>query len=325
MLTAVAYFHNYLGSIIRSLLVIAMELRDLQYFAAIAEHRSVRRAAEALDLSQPGLSKSLRRLEQELRAKLVTRTPKGVELTAVGSALAAHVRRLHLAFDDVAREAADLSEGRAGHLRVGASPVHADLLPAAYSVLLKDAPGVTFSVTVTDNDVMIPALRKGELDLIVNYLPESPYEGCDTEQLSGGVDIVVYASASHPLTRKRVVTIADLARERWVLSPVNILPWHWLFRAFTDRGQPPPRVAFETRSIRLRLQVVAASRHLGFLAKRIVRQAAARFRLKELPVKDVTWRRPIGIIYRKDAYLSPAARRFIEILKATAKEIAKEP
>jgi DNA-binding transcriptional LysR family regulator len=176
----------------------------------------------------------------------------------------------------------------------------------------------------SDNDVMIPALRKGELDLIVNWLPESPWEGCDTEQLSADHDIVVYASASHPLARKRSVTIADLAQHRWVLSPVNILPWHWLCRAFQERGQPPPRVAFETRSIRLRLQIVAASSHLGFLAKRVIRQAAPHFRLKELPVKGVTWRRPIGVIYRKDAYLSPAARRFIEILKATAKEIATE-
>jgi DNA-binding transcriptional LysR family regulator len=180
-----------------------MQLRDLEYFSAIAEHRSVRRAADTLGMSQPGLSKSLRRLETELRAKLVARTPKGVDLTAVGAALLAQVRRLHLTFEDVAREAADLSAGRAGHLRVGANPLCADLLPAAYAILLKDAPGVTFSATVDDNDVMIPALRKGEIDLIVNYLPESPWEGCDTEQLDADYDIVVYASASHPLARKK--------------------------------------------------------------------------------------------------------------------------
>ena len=78
-------------------------------------------------------------------------------------------------------------------------------------------------------------------------------------------------------------------------------------------------VAFETRSVRLRLQIVAASRHLGFLAKRVVRQAAPQFQLRELPVKDATWRRPIGIIHRKDAYLSPVAMHFIEALKAIAK------
>lgn len=296
-----------------------MELRDIGYFAAIAEHRSLRRAAEALDLSQPGLSKSLRRLEHELGTKLVTRTPKGVELTAVGSALAARAQRLRLTFEDVAREAADLSGGRAGHLRVGVSSVHADLLPAAYAALLKKAPGVTVSVTVSDNDVILPALRKGELDFIVNYFPDSPLPDCQIDRLPGDYDIVVYSSASHPLANRRTMSLADLAGQGWVLSPINVLPWHWLSQAFQKCGQSAPRVAFETRSVRLRLQIVAASRHLGFLAKRVIRQAASQFQLKELPVKDATWRRPIGIIHRKDAYLSPVAVHFIDVLKATAK------
>lgn len=297
-----------------------MELRDLGYFAAIAEHRSLRRAAEALDLSQPGLSKSLRRLEHGMGTKLVRRTPKGVELTTVGIALAAQVRRLQLAFDDVAREAADLSEGRAGHVRIGANPVHADLLPAAYAILAREAPGVTFSVTVSDNDVMVPALRKGELDLILNYFPDSPLAGLDVEPLPTDHDIVVYAAARHPLARRRAIVLAELSGYGWALSPIHMLPWHWLPQAFQQRGLPPPHVAFESRSVRLRLQVVAASLHLGFMPRRVVREAAPRYRLKELAVSDANWRRAIGIIRRRDAYLSPATRRFIEILKTTAKQ-----
>ena len=54
-----------------------MELRDIEYFAVIAEHGHLGRAADALGLSQPALSKSLRRLEQALQVKLVKRTPKG--------------------------------------------------------------------------------------------------------------------------------------------------------------------------------------------------------------------------------------------------------
>jgi DNA-binding transcriptional LysR family regulator len=104
-----------------------------------------------------------------------------------------------------------------------------------------------------------------------------------------------------------------------VRSPINVLPWHWLSQAFQRAGEAPPRVAFETRSVRLRLQIVAASRHLGFLAKRVVRRAAPQLQLKALPVRDATWRRPIGIIQRKDAYLSPVAMRFTEALKAIAK------
>ena len=62
----------------------------------------------------------------------------------------------------------------------------------------------------------------------------------------------------------------------------------------------------------------------SFLVEEQLVQAARGFRLKELPVKDLAWRCPFGVIYREGGYLSPAARRFIEILKATAKEIAAE-
>ena len=299
-----------------------MELRDIEYFAAVAEHSNVRRASEALGLSPPALSRILRRLEESMKAKLVKRTPKGVELTEVGSALLAQVRRIRLTLDDVTREAADLSEGRAGHLRIGVSAARAEEVPAAYAALLKDAPNVTLAITVSDNDVMLPALRNGQLDLIVNYLTESPYEGCVKEILYDD-EVVVYASANHPLARRKIVTLVDLARERWALSPVNMLPWHWLYRAFQDRGLSPPRVAVETRSVRLRLQTVASSNLLGFISIRIIRQAAPRFRLKPLPVKEVTWRRSVGVIYRDGGYLSPAAKRFIEILKLTAREISK--
>ena len=73
-----------------------MELRDIQYFAVVAEHGNVRRASEALGLSPGALSKSLRRLEESLKAKLVERTPKGVALTSVGAALLSQVQRLRV-------------------------------------------------------------------------------------------------------------------------------------------------------------------------------------------------------------------------------------
>ena len=88
-----------------------MELRDIEYFAVIAEHGHLGRAADALGLSQPALSKSLRRLEHALHVKLVKRTPKGVELTAEGSVLLLRVRELRLSLQGVAREIADMSSG----------------------------------------------------------------------------------------------------------------------------------------------------------------------------------------------------------------------
>src|SRR5262245_45553969 len=157
-----------------------MELRDLEYFAVIAEHGHLGRAAEALRLSQPALSKSLRRLEQILEVRLVSRTPKGVELTTEGSLLLLRIRDVRLSLQGVAREIADVSEGRAGHLRIGIGlPVSQVLLGNAVAALLKDAPRTRLVVSGSDNDVMFPALLNGELDAVVNYY--RPSEGLRCE------------------------------------------------------------------------------------------------------------------------------------------------
>jgi len=302
-----------------------MELRDIEYFAVVAEHGHLGRAAEALGLSQPAVSKSLRRLEQALEAKLVKRTPKGVELTAEGSALLLRVRDLRLSLQDVTREIADLSQGRVGHLRIGGGEIIAEhLLPAVFTAMLKDTPKITLKFSVSENDLMLPALSNGELDLVVNYLRPALPEGLVQERLYDE-EMVVCASADHRLIRLKRVTLADLAHERWTLTEPVLQTTQWLRRAFQDRGLPPPRVAFESRSARFRFQILSSSDLLDFEPRHIFQQAAARFRLKEIPVKELMWHRPIGVIYRKDAYLSPANRRFIEILKSKAQEIANEP
>ena len=118
-----------------------MELRDIEYFAVIAEHGHLGRAAGVLGLSQPALSKSLRRLEQALQVKLVKRTSRGIELTSEGSVLLLRVRDLRLSLQSLGQEIADVSEGRVGHLRVGVGfPGPEQFLSTAFATLLKGAP-----------------------------------------------------------------------------------------------------------------------------------------------------------------------------------------
>lgn len=301
-----------------------MELRDLDYFAMLAEHGHVGRAAEALGLGQPALSMSLRRLEKSLQAKLVKRTPKGVELTAVGAALLAHVRRLRLAHDDMAREVADLSEGRAGHLRIGISPGFTESVTgAACSVLVKEAPKVTLKIDVTTPDELLSALRNGTLDLTASVIPLTRAEDVVHEHLLDD-EFIVYASVNHRLAGRKRVTLADLAQERWTTLAASGFSWQAVRRAFEERGLPPPALAMESNSMSIRLQAVASSDLLGFSSRPVLRRADPRLRLTELPVKELKWVRQNGVSYRKDGYLSPSGRRLVEILKSKTREIADE-
>ncbi len=297
-----------------------MDFRDIEYFAAIAEHRHLGRAAEALGLGQPALSISLRRLEKAADAKLFQRTPKGVELTPVGAALLTHVGRLRLAREDVAREISDLAHGQAGALRIGASPSNAlAVLPEVCSSLLSNSPKLTLRISVLDNEVLLPALRKGEVDVILGHTQQ--FRDADITAIVMQEDeFVVYCAAGHPLTKRKSLLLADLADQRWAATEANAYaPWMSLRQSFGERELPPPDIALVSQSPALNLRAVASSGLLGVSNRRNVIAAASSLGLAILPVKDLVWIRRAVIVHRKDAYLSPIAKRFIEAMKSAAK------
>ena len=300
-------------------------LRDLEYFAVVAEHGHVGRAADALGLSQPALSKSLRRFEQCVEAKLVRRTPRGVDLTAVGAALFGRVRSLRLSLEDISREAADLSKGRAGHIRVATGTAFGShLLPLVCEAFHRQAPGVTLKVTTTDRNARYAGLRNGTLDVAIASVMPPHYEDLVEERLYEE-EYVVLASTAHALAKRRQLGFRDVARERWVITAPNDPAWQRLNEIFGKAGLPPPVMGIEAYDMMLRRHMVATSSMLTFGSRNIARHPSSpRARIVELRVKGLEFSRSLGIIYRRDAYLSPAAQQFIDILKKVVREIAPE-
>jgi DNA-binding transcriptional LysR family regulator len=257
-----------------------------------------------------------------MQAKLVRRTSEGMALTSVGASLLSRVGRLRLLLEDVTREVTDLSHGGAGHLRIGCAPLLAShLLPAACTALLKESPRVTFRATFLELEILLPALRHGELDLLLAPFQTSRHEDLVEEYLFED-EFVVYASISHRLAKRKDVALADLAQERWAVAALSAPSPQRLRQVFLDAGLPPPEIAMESNSLPLKHRIIARSDLVGFAAKRAVSEAASRSRLAVLRVRDLAYTRRVGVMYRKDAYLSPAARRFVEILKTTAKTSA---
>src|SRR5215510_13991076 len=298
-----------------------MELRDIEYFEEIAEQRHLGRAAERLGLSQPALSKSLRRLEEAMQVKLFDRNSKGLELTAEGSLLLARARDLRLSLRNVAREVSEVSEGRAGHLRIGVGPsIPTRLISNALARLFTEAPRVTARLTISDADEIIPALRKGDLDLNINLMYLSPPEGLCYVQLYEE-EFVVCASKDHSLSGRSEVRLEELSNARWAQSE-SVLPTQQKLRlVFEEHGLPRPQAALESRSLSVRLQAVASCDLLAYTSRRMIEQVvAAGYPLAVLPVHELVWRRPVGAIHRNEPYLHAAARRFIDILKVCSSE-----
>jgi DNA-binding transcriptional LysR family regulator len=298
-----------------------MELRDIEYFEEIAEQRHLGRAAERLGLTQPALSKSLQRLEHAMQVKLFARNAKGLELTAEGSLLLARARDLRLSLRNVAREVIDVSQGRAGHLRIGVGPVvPTALISTALARLFMEVPRVTARVMISDADEIVPALRKGELDLNINFMHATTPEGLRYVRLYEE-EYVVCASKHHPLSSQSEVRLDELSNARWALSEPVLPSQHKLRDEFEERGLPRPEVALESRSLSVRLQAVASSDLLAYTSRRMIeRFITAGHALTVLRVQELMWRRPVGAIHRNEPYLHAAARRFIDILKACSSD-----
>ncbi|HEU0160114.1 MAG TPA: LysR family transcriptional regulator, partial [Hyphomicrobiaceae bacterium] len=99
-----------------------MDYRQLQLFLATAERLNLSHAAEAMNITQPGLSKSMHRLQKELGTRLYHRRGRGIELTESGRALLRHVKVIETQLSDARSEVMGIAGGTLGHARIGAGP-----------------------------------------------------------------------------------------------------------------------------------------------------------------------------------------------------------
>jgi len=294
-----------------------MELRDLEYFVVVAEQGHLGRAAAVLRLSQPALSKCLARLESSLEVKLFRRIPKGMELTVEGSLLLSRMRDLRQSLRNVASEIADLSRGYAGHLRIGVGPAVPDqFVMSAISELIREAPHLNTKLVISDADQILPALRKGELDVVINHVSPMEPVGLKWSALYED-EYVVCCSCDHKLAARSDVPLSELNTERWALSDSSLPTQHRLQDVFRECGLLPPQVALECRLLGPRLQAAAKSDLLLYASRVAITLAIeAGLAIRILPVTELAWRRSIGIISRDEQYVHPAVVRFVEILKS---------
>lgn len=292
-----------------------MELRDLEYFIVVAEHGQLGRAADALRISQPALSKSIARLETALEVQLFRRSQSGMALTAEGTLLLSRARELRLSLRNVASEVTDLSRGRAGHIRIGLGPViDNELVMSSISQLMEEAPRLAMKVVVSDADEIEPALASGQLDLIINFATTEESAVFQRSPLYTD-EFVVCCSTRHALAKRGQTALADLAKERWTISEANLGSQRRLFDTFRAHGLAAPIVAFECRVLSLRLAACANGNLLLFTSRRIAERAVASgAQLKLLSVDGLVWRPVVAAMYRKEQYVHPAVLRLIELL-----------
>lgn len=296
----------------------AVRLDDIDYFLAVAQHGQVRRAAAALGLSQPALTKGLQRLEKELGFPLFERGPRGMTLTPVAEQFRQRTQTLRASLADAIKEAADLHLGAMGLLRVGVSPLYAQRLfvPACLR-LHQQRPAARLRVNINLNEALIAALRLGDLDLAINAIPRVMPDDLEAMRLMTD-DLCMVVREGHPLLSRRRVRLQDLADAQWMLPGPGVAGRRAVEARLAEAGLPPPRVAVEVSNTAGQLSRLLARSDLVAIMSEATLAGAAGEGLTPLPFAEARFTRAIGAVTRKGHVLPPLAKRFLEILKEGA-------
>jgi len=294
-----------------------MDFRDLKYFEVIATEGNLGRAAERLHRTQPALTKCIDRLEEDLGARLFEKNGRGMRLTAAGEVLVRRTRQMSIMVEETAREMQDYAGGLQGNVRIGCVPTLAEhMMPRVFGQLLADAPAITVTLTVAMNDNLLDSLRGGELDLVVGPILETdPDIVC--EQIAEDT-MVVMASENHPIF-DAPCTLADLLDYKWMLPARTVASRQWLDQTFERHGLPRPQVQIEPNVLNAILPILEKTSLLGFVTR--FNLVSGRARVREVELADTQMTRRLGLTYRQNAYLSPAAARIADILRACGKEL----
>ncbi len=306
------------------LLTSRLTIRHLRMVVAIEKEGNLVRAAKRLNMTQSAVTKALQEIEALMKAKLFDRTNRGVVPTMFGDTLAQHARLVIAQLAHAEEHLADLRDGAGGRVAIGTLlSAAAELLPTAIARLRRERPKLVVKIVEGTNDVLIPALRAGELDIVVGRLSELPDRPSVVQEVLMDDIALVVVRRGHPLTERGSLRLADLAGWEWILPPQETSLRRQIDIAFNEEGLEPPTHAVESVSLLTNRALLVDADYLGVFPAAVARREAAAGAITILPVALRTTAIPIGITTRANARLSPAAEVLVEMLRSTAKELSE--
>lgn len=304
-----------------------MNLHHLQHFLAIADKGSVRAAAEALGLSQPAISKSLRVLEKELGARLIERGARGSTLTTFGNVLYARAKLIGNELARVTHEIRQLAGHASGRVSLGASATLATVfLPAVVHAFQQRNPGAELHVVGGLPSLLLPRLIDGSLDLVVGPRPVQPLPQQIESEALITTPSVIAVREGHRLAGAR--SLKAFAEARWVLNSSAGAAESSLHAAFSALGLAAPRIAVRADSFQAAYALIAKSDLVGLMPKYLLDDWLIHNVLIFVKVPEFTASDSVELFFRSDVPMSALARDFADQLRLEARRdamVAKKP
>ncbi len=306
----------------------SIELRQIRYFLAVVEHRSVSTAARSLGITQPGLARVIGRLEQRLGAVLLTRSSRGTSATAEGERFLRHAKLILNDCQRAAQEVRAVASGALGNvsLRCGVSYVQ-DLMGEVTRRVATELPALNLTVSEGILDDMLAALQEGRCDAILSTFPSALPQGRLVFEPLLTVTPQIVSGASHELAGRRTrgrgppLTRKDLVGHSWI-SMDHPHTLALLAEFFTAENLPAPQ-PLRTNSLTLLKSLLLKGEHLALLPRHCVRREVRAGIVRRLAIPTAVRRPQAGLMYLGRRARSASVERVLQVIREVCAEVAE--
>jgi DNA-binding transcriptional LysR family regulator len=296
-------------------------LPQLAVFECAARVGSFTRAAEALHLAQPTVSTQIKKLSDALGLPLFEQIGKKLHLTPAGRALQQGCEELFGAFERIEASLAGLRGLEAGRLRLAVSTTGKYFAPRLLAAFVGRYPGLEVSLQIHNRQGLIERLVRNEDDLYVFANPPKEQEVVCQPILPN--PMVVFARADHPLAGERRIAFAALAREPILMREPGSGTRLVAYEAF-DRHGIAPDVRMELSTNEAVKQAILAGLGVSILSRYTLGLDTEQPRLAVLDVEGFPIERSWQFVYPVGKQLAPAARAFMDFVRAEAKALVQD-
>ena len=289
-----------------------VELRQLIAFKEVATHASFTAAATHLHLTQSAVSQQIKALEDECNVTLFDRSGRLVRLTNAGQVFLSHVERILAQVENARVEMAEMAGGARGRCRLASLPtIAAYLLPRALATFQRRYPGVEVQLMEAVQLQLLEWVQQGTVDFSIVALPVHDPHLQSAPLLHD--DFVVVVPKDHDFAARRIVILAELVTERFILYPRGAGGREQFMEACRQVGFAP-QVAFESEDRETILGLVAAGVGVTILPRIIAHHTRVDGPVM-VDIVEPHLRREVGVVWRRNRYLPQSARNLIALLE----------
>ncbi len=287
-----------------------MNIRQLEYFLEVARQESFSKAATILHVSQPSISEMIKNLEEELGSPLLYRGAKRLELTDAGQLVQEQAQQIVAQFNNLSGNLKDLHLLHKGKIRIGIPSITAStIFPRVLGEFKQHYPKIELQLHEFGSKKVRQGVNEGTLDIgIVCTLPDRSESFEVFPFVEDPLRVIVHPE--HPIASAPSVDFSDLRHEGFVLYSEDF-SLHDQILARCKLAGFQPTIICETSQREFMTQMVAAKLGIALLPCKICDELDPAA-IVSVPLADPQMYLQLAIIWRKDRYLSFAARRWLE-------------